>query len=81
MLHLTLPDIHHTLWLQMLIVVLARQSKENPRPYYLWSGAIAMATAMMYLRILVIAGVFRGLPDFFQMQFFRAKNCRQKCLK
>jgi len=40
-------------------VVLARQSKAQPRPYYRWSTGVVLATGMMYLRLLAIAAIFQ----------------------
>lgn len=40
-------------------VVLAKESRDAPRPYYRWSGGIVLATAMMYVRLWVIAAIFQ----------------------
>ena len=39
-------------------VVLARQSRQLPRPYRKWAGGIVLATGMMYLRLIAIAALF-----------------------
>ncbi|HIQ40980.1 MAG TPA: DUF4010 domain-containing protein [Sulfurivirga caldicuralii] len=40
-------------------VVLAKQSKDEPQPYYRLSGGIVLATNMMYLRLWAIAAIFQ----------------------
>ena len=40
-------------------VVLAKQSRDDPRPHYRISGGIILATTMMYLRLWAIAAIFQ----------------------